>query len=157
VLDLGCGICIPTKDLVCKALVGVDAWKNCLFQIKDFAIPICVNIRQLEEVFVEGSFDVALMLDTIEHLEKREGEEALEIAEKIAKKYVIVFTPKNWDTNEANTHNPACWAFSNPYNYHKSLWTEYDFTKRGYDIVHNDTYPEYIFAVKSLWKKKKSQ
>ncbi|GAG79676.1 unnamed protein product, partial [marine sediment metagenome] len=91
--------------------------------------------RKILDLFSEKSFDVVTVTDVIEHLTREEGIKLIEDAEKLARKKVIFFTPKIWDDNREAVKNPKYWSYGNIDNYHKSLWTEEDFTERGYTII----------------------
>ncbi len=116
VLDLGCGIMIPTNGRrlkECKVHVGVDCFKPYLDKIGQPSF-LCDLPDGLEH-FVDKSFDVVLMLDIIEHLEKPRALRLIEEAERIAKDRIILFTPDGpcpqvgWDAwqlghNDAQAH-----------------------------------------------------
>ena len=79
------------------------------------------------------SFDVLLMIDFIEHLEKERGIIILEQAKQVARKVVLLLTPLWWQDNAVNVNNPDLWCYGNKYDYHKSLWTLEDFA--GWDRI----------------------
>ena len=92
VLDLGCGIMPATGGrLHCKRHVGVDGFKPYL----DLIGPPCVcgRLPEVLERFESRSFDVVLLLDVVEHLDKPDALAAIAAAETIARREVIVFTP----------------------------------------------------------------
>ncbi len=136
VLDLGCGNGNPFIGADIPLLVGVDIWKN-KFNMPEYDEIYFHDIRKINQLFPEKSFDVVTAIDTIEHLEKEEGYKLIRDAEKIAKKKVIFFTPKKWDKNKEAVVNKKYWSYGNPNNYHKSHWKEEDFTSRGYEIIPN--------------------
>ncbi len=76
--------------------------------------------------FEPKSFDAAVMLDVLEHLDKEAGSALLERMEKWAKRRVIIFTPNGF-------HHQECYD-DNPLMKHKSGWTVEDFHKRGYRV-----------------------
>lgn len=153
VLTLGCGILETEKHLPYKHLVGVDIYRAYLDSMKNVenVLPICYDIRNIKDLFINNSFDVVLCLDVIEHLEEFEGLNIIEDAEDLAKKLVIFYTPLEFDTNEKNTANKKLWSYGNKYNLHKSLWTPEVFASRGYEL-HKDypskENPEGFIAIK---------
>ncbi len=76
--------------------------------------------------FEPKSFDAAVMLDVLEHLNKEDGSALLERMEKWAKRRVVIFTPNGF-------HHQECYD-DNPLMEHKSGWTVEDFRKRGYRV-----------------------
>jgi len=141
VLDLGCGDKSRTMNLIRdNEVLSVDAWEKC-------NPDMVLDVEKEELPFKENSFDTVLMLDFVEHLEKERGEKIIERAKRIAKKKVLVFTPKYWTDNKDNVANPELWCYQNDYDLHKSLWHEEDF--RGWATV---PYPDSNVFVK-LWSK----
>ena len=118
ILDVGCGNRDRTKGLP-NEVVSVDAWENVR---PDMLLDLSKELFP----FTDRSFDVVLMIDFIEHLEKERGKVVLQDAKRVGKK-IILFTPLWWTDNSDNVKNPSLWCFNNPYDYHKSLWTVSDF------------------------------
>ena len=119
VLDLGCG----NKDYshISNFTTTVDGWEK----TNPYYL---LDLERDELPFEENSFDYILMIDFIEHLDKDKGKKVLEDCKKIVQDKIFIFTPLFWDDNSKNAENPRCWAYGNPYDYHKSLWTEKDFS-----------------------------
>ena len=130
VLDLGCGIGLPVKDLIAKKIIGLDAYN---YKDKYPFKFIQQNITDLSN-FKDKSFNVVLMIDIIEHLEKKKGLSVLEQGLRICKKCLILYTPKEWDDNHKAVEDKKYWSFGNKYNYHRSLWKEEDFKKYGFKV-----------------------
>lgn len=132
VLDIGCGDKAITRNLKKENVVSLDAW--------DKVNPdICIDISKENLPFEENSFDVILMIDFIEHIEKKRGIELLEECKKITRKKIIVYTPLFWTDNALNVNNPDLWCYGNEFDYHKSLWEDKDFD--GWQrIPYNDYY-----------------
>ena len=142
VLDLGCGDKGRTRSLnKGNKVVTVDAWAktnpDLVLDVEKDPIP-----------FDQDSFDIVLMLDFVEHLEKEVGEKVIEEAKRVSNKKVLVFTPKFWTDNKDNVANPDLWCYQNEFDLHKSLWHEEDFV--GWETV---PYPDDRFFLK-LWSKK---
>ena len=147
VLDLACGCGNPFKGIRFKQLVGVDIFKK-RFHMPEYDVVIFDNIMNICKLFDKDTFDVITAIDTIEHLEKKEGYKLMEDMEKIARKKVIIFTPLIWSENKENSEDPNCWVYKNPYNYHKSLWTNEDFISKGYSI--KPCQNNYVLAEKEI-------
>ena len=145
-LDIGCGN--KTYSGVSDQTVTLDGW--------DAVNPdILLNLEKDDLPFEENEFECVLLLDVIEHIERKRGEEILEQAKKIASGRVYVFTPLWWDTNEAHTNDPACWAYGNQLNLHKSFWPLedwQDWTKLGYVIRDEGKVYDYFFG---YWEQSK--
>lgn len=139
VLDLGCGNGQSFIGANFPALVGVDIWKK-KFYMPEYDVVYIHDIREINKLFPEKTYDVITCIDTIEHLEKEEGFKLIDDAERIALNKVIFFTPRKWSENKDHTENPEYWSYGNKHNYHKSHWTEKDFTDRGYEIIPNKNY-----------------
>ena len=76
--------------------------------------------------FGPKSFDAAVMLDVLEHLEKEDGSRLLQKMENWAKRRIVIFTPNGF-------HHQDCYD-QNPLMEHKSGWTVEDFRTRGYRV-----------------------
>jgi SAM-dependent methyltransferase len=126
VLDIGCGNKQRSSDLLCKKVVTLDAW----YKVNP---DILLDLEASDLPFPPKSFDVILMIDFIEHLERDRGHTILEQAKQIARKSIILLTPLWWTTNKRNVNNPKLWSYHNNYDYHKSLWAVEDFV--GWDRV----------------------
>ena len=146
ILDLGCGNGQPFIGVNFPVLVGVDVWKK-KFDMPEYSDVFIHDIKEINKLFPEKSYDVITCIDTIEHLEKEDGFKLMEDAEKLALNKVIFFTPKKWSENRDSFENPRWWSYRNEHCLHKSLWTEEDFTDRGYEIISNQ---EYILAQKVM-------
>jgi len=133
VLDLGCGCGNPFKGMKYPLLIGLDIFKK-EFDMPEYDLVIFQDALKMDELFLDKSFDVVIGLDFIEHLMKDDGFKVIEKAEKLARKKVIFFTPKVWTENKSAVEDSSYWSYGNPYNYHRSYWTDQDFIKRGYKI-----------------------
>lgn len=122
VLDIGCGDKQRSSDLSCKRVVTLDAW--------DKVQPdVLLDLENNDLPFLEQSFDVVLLIDFIEHLDKERGYIILEQVKWIIRKVIILLTPLWWTDNSVNVNNSDLWCYGNKYDYHKSLWELSDFTE----------------------------
>ncbi len=117
VLDIGCGDKWYHLFLQSQQITSVDSWSK--------AKPSYLIDLSTEDLpFSKRSFDIVLILDFIEHLEKKRGEEILKQAIAIAKEKVILLTPLIWETNSQSSN---IWYIGCPDISHKSLWAVKDF------------------------------
>lgn len=143
VLDVGCGDKRFSKNLDCSKVTTLDAWEK----VKpDFII----DLEKRDFPFEENSFDVVLMIDFIEHIEKSRGFALLEQAKNITKEFIIIFTPLFWSDNQHNVSNPNLWCYGNKYDLHKSLWSENDFIGWERPLGCNERLNKYFIG---LWRK----
>ena len=85
---------------------------------------VCADISRVD--FPEKSFDVAVLLDVLEHLSKEEGRAILKKMEKWARRKVIVFTPNGFLPQEDYNENP--------YMDHHSGWDAAELRELGYNV-----------------------
>ena len=134
ILDLGCGDCKVSKGL--ENVVTVDAWEKAN---PDHLIHLGKESLPAEW---ENGFDIVLMLDIIEHLERGRGLILLEDAKRVCRREIILLTPLKWSTNEIK--DKRSWYYGNPYNIHRSLWRRMDFLStegwRRYPVEKNYYY-----------------
>ena len=146
ILDLGCGCGNPFKGIKFPLLVGVDVFRK-KFDTPEYDVIMFYDVKKIDELFLEKSFDIVTGIDFIEHLKKEEGFEMIKKAEKIARKKVIFFTPRKWSENKQAVECSKYWSYGNKSNYHQSLWNDEDFIKQGYEIV---PFRGYVLAKKEI-------
>ena len=108
-------------------MVGVDLFKPYILLCKQIPAHddyVLADARYLP--FKNGSFDVCLALDVIEHLNKNEGINFMDRLETIATKQVIIFTPTGFV--------PQHEFDENIFHEHQSGYIPEDFRKRKYTV-----------------------
>jgi len=143
VLDVGCGDCVISTHVKSKVkchIHTVDGWAktkpDTLLQLETEALP-----------FESNSFDIVLLMDVVEHLEKQAALKLIKQCQEICRVRVIVCTPKDFCTNE-NSYNTNPLHKGNELILHKSSWEENDFHSLGFTI--QDHFPTAFFG---LWEK----
>ena len=130
VLDVGCGADSPLGR-VKKTFYseGVDLFEQSIKKSKEKNIHDkykLSDIRKIDKIYKNNSFDAVIALDVVEHLEKKESIELIKKMENIAKKRVILLTPNGFYHQDAYD--------SNPYQVHKSEWKVDDLEKLEYKV-----------------------
>lgn len=136
ILDAACGLSLKSKYIPAKIRLGLDIYPE-YFKHIEADVPYVVmkgDIRKLREYFEPKSFDLVLVLDVVEHLVKEESLDMLKQAEEIAKKAVIIETPRgflptNMDILGHGGHDVQT---------HRSGWEPEEFEKLGYKTVVRD-------------------
>jgi SAM-dependent methyltransferase len=138
-LDVGCGtgslgfILKTNWDRKIKRLVGIDISEPFIQECKKLGVYDEVFVYDLNKLplpFKHKEFEVTVLVDTLEHLEKDVGWELLEELERITYSKILITTNKYWlEAKEISE------TMRNPYLMHKSLWTEKDFAFFGYECV----------------------
>ncbi|MEE8484918.1 MAG: class I SAM-dependent methyltransferase [Nitrospinota bacterium] len=130
-LDVGCGTCSPIESFSKKIFcVGLDIHQPSVEKSKaknihnEYRI---LDVMEIERHFKPASFECVLALEIIEHMEKEDGRKLLEMAERIAEKRVVIYTPNGFLKQDEYDDNP--WQV------HKSGWTVKDMQERGYRVV----------------------
>lgn len=131
ILDLGCGKGefgnIFNKNNRFE-ITGVDIFKSYLDQCRKkgkYKRLIKSDLRKIK--FRNKSFDAVVCLQTIEHLNKKDGESLIKKIEKIAKKLIIITTPVGDCGQESYDDNK--------YQKHLSSWYPKDFTKESFNVL----------------------
>lgn len=130
VLDVGCGRDSPLGNIK-KTFTseGVDIFKASIEHSKKNKIHDryrISDIRKIDKIYENRSFDAVIALDVVEHLSKKESIALIGMMEKIARKKVIILTPNGFYHQDAYDDNP--------YQVHKSRWSKEDFEKLGYRV-----------------------
>jgi len=128
ILDIGCGrgkwgYLIKTSHKPPSFIVGGDIDQNNVCFVKEHKIyDYVVQFDGRYLPFRDKAFDIVLVLEVIEHMEKSDGRKLLNEAERVSKEKVIVSTPlrgaRYWYTAE----------------HHPSRWTVSDLRKLGYTV-----------------------
>lgn len=144
VLDLGCGIMQATSDtltkgeLKCKTILGVDVWPKYLDVIKS-KYPTLKADATDTKFFVDGSFDVVMAIDVLEHLDFQAALNLISEMKRIARKKVIIYTPETFEENTENEQN--AWGLGqNPYQIHRCVLPESLLVELGFAVTHPQIY-----------------
>lgn len=145
VLDLGCGIMQATTDILnqtkfastrylldminykmensmkgnlkCRSILGCDIWDKYLQSTSMRYPTVKLSMDELGK-FVDGSYDIVICLDVLEHLELDTSIRAIEEMKRITRKKVIIYTPSKYIDN--NEHVKDSWHMgSNQYQAHR--------------------------------------
>ena len=128
VLDLGCGPSSPLKNIKnIKYSVGVELFKTYL----DISRKQKIHTKYLQKDilkldFPKNSFDAVILIEVLEHLNKKDGLKILKLANKWAKKKVILSTP--------NKYFPMDSVDDNKYQKHLSGWSIKELQKKNFKV-----------------------
>ena len=140
VLDIGAGIrqmqwyepkhhyCVEPYLPYCRVLIsaGYEIFYETALEHLGMAHLNCAGI------------DAIYLLDVLEHMHKNEGIEVIKLGQKLAKKQVVIFTPKGFTKQTADA-----WDMGGEYwQTHRSGWLPGEFP--GWDI---SFYDEGFFAI----------
>jgi len=168
VLDLGCGIMqnlieyvntYPKSVLRCKKIVGVDIFKPYITFLRERGFEAYQHdLTDLPLPFESKSFDVVLLCDVLEHLPSLDHATRLMFeAQRIARKKIIVLSPKKFTSNVEHVDNPykaiKPQGFGiNPYQKHLCLIPEKWYVVMGFNKrikLHGKLNKLYNFYVKN--------
>jgi SAM-dependent methyltransferase len=128
VLDLGCGPSSPLKNIKhIKYSVGVEIFKPYLKLSKQQKIHtkyLQKNILDLD--FPKNSFDAVILIEVLEHLSFKDGHKIIKLANKWAKRKIIITTPNNYFQMGQVDHNP--------YQKHRSGWSISNFKNLDFKV-----------------------
>jgi SAM-dependent methyltransferase len=133
VLDVGCGLSFKSQYVEAEVRVGVDIHRPFLEAIET-RVPyaaVCADALDIGRLFLPRSFDLVLLLDLLEHIEKPDALRLLEMAETIARVAVIVETPRGYIPQNIDIWQKG----GDAYQTHRCGWEPEEFTRRGYAVV----------------------
>lgn len=132
VLDVGCGLALKSKYIPAQIRVGVDIHPE-YFRHVESEVPyvaVVYDIRRLSQIFLDKSFDVVIATDVVEHLEKQDAIRLMEDCERIARKAVVIETPKGFIPQNIDILGHG----GDEYQTHRSGWSAEEFQERGYNV-----------------------
>lgn len=135
ILDLGCGdgslMGILSKGEKWK-ITGIDIYPKAIESARKSNIYVKVLrgdlLKTIRNNNLKSKYDVVFFSQVIEHVTRNQGEKILDEIEKIAKKRILVGTPRGF------MEQPHEFLDGNPHQVHKSGWSIEDFTSRGYRV-----------------------
>jgi hypothetical protein len=136
VLDVGCGLSLKSQYIDADVRVGVEIHRPFIERIEADVPYAVVNADALDigKLFLPRSFDLVLILDVVEHLEKADAWRVIEMAETIARVAVIVETPRGYIPQDIDIWQGG----GDKYQTHRSGWEPEEFAARGYEVRMRD-------------------
>ncbi len=136
VLDVGCGLSLKSKFIPAKIRVGVDIYEEYFNHIES-KVPYVVikgDVTKLKDMFVPKSFDLVILMDIVEHVEKGQALEMIAECEKIARKAVVIETPRGFVPQNIDILGYGGHEFQT----HRCGWEVEEFEKMGYQVLVRD-------------------
>jgi len=136
VLDVGCGLSLKSQYIDADLRVGVEIHRPYIERI-EASVPYAVvnaNALSIDQLFLPKSFDLVLVLDLVEHLDKADALRLLDMAETIARVAVIVETPRGFVPQNIDIWKGG----GDTYQTHRSGWEPEEFAARGYEVRMRD-------------------
>jgi hypothetical protein len=120
--------------------------------LKDKNYPV-INITARGILRWLHGFETVLFIDVIEHMSKKDGEECIKYAKKIATKQVVVFTPLGFMKQETGEDGLDAWGMhGGHWQEHKSGWSPDEF--EGWNILVGKNYHGTHSAFAAIWNVK---
>lgn len=131
VIDLGCGKSSPINFFSheLKYSLGIDSHLASIQESMKTKIHNEYLMADILEACIRipnNSFDCALALNVIEHLEKGDGEKLIKEMERIARKKIIIYTPNGFLKQNVFEDNP--------FQKHLSGWRAKEMKKMGFNL-----------------------
>ena len=126
VLDIGCGVSGKLREVGAPNTTGFEGYQPDFEEAKRRKTHdqlIFGDAHQLANMFQPRQFDACVALDVIEHLTKEDGLKLIQDMEQIARKRVVIFTPKGF--------LPQRHAVDNDLQVHLSGWEPEEMRKLG--------------------------
>ena len=159
-LEIGCaeGNNLRALGPLVSRKIGVELHREYVRQGDgiEFHVGDC---RTILPGFESKMVDLVLLIDVVEHLEKKDGWWLLSEAERLARRKILVWTPQGKMLQDSKHYDPTDRKWM-PGLEHRSGWEKQDLESIGYDAA---TWPDYhrdyltnkltipaMFAVKEL-------
>ena len=130
VLDVGCGVSAKLREVDAPNTTGFEGYAPDFAEAKRRNTHdqlVQGDARELARFFKPRQFDACVALDVIEHLTKEDGLKLLQDMEKIARKRVVIFTPKGF--------LPQRHAANDDLQVHLSGWEPAEMERLGYRVT----------------------
>jgi hypothetical protein len=137
VLDVGTGLMHSLADSPCPVRVGVDAHRPYLEQrlVQD-AVAVNADALEIGKLFLPASFDSVTMIDVLEHFAEDDAVRLLDQARTIARKRVVLFTPRGQFPQEHDAWDMGGESFQR----HRSTWEPETLAALGLRVLVLDKY-----------------
>ena len=112
-------------------LDGIEVWEPYVTKIQQ-AIYDTILISDVREAAIENSYELTLLIDVLEHFNRREAKQLL----RRLPKPLLLATPTEWFQED----------HSNPYERHRSQWKLTDFSTYSFEDYSNNL--SYILLIK---------
>jgi len=133
-LEFGCGHGHNLRRTGAAVKVGVECVPE--YPINDGDVVFMIgDALKLSPTFADGSFDLVLLMDVVEHFTKEDGLRLVQEAQRIAKKKVLLWIPEGHCPQDADHFDRHCGYAYKPSQEHKSDWYSNDFADLGFDVA----------------------
>ncbi|TSA08006.1 MAG: hypothetical protein D4R73_09120 [Deltaproteobacteria bacterium] len=126
VLDVGSGD-RRYQNIGAAQVFSLDSWAKAkpdyLLDLNDSDLPL------------DREFDIILLLDVLEHLDKHRSLEILGQAVRLAQRAVVSLTPMKWDDNRTCFEDTQGFYYQNENILHRSLWTYDEFDESWARVI----------------------
>jgi len=130
-LDVGCGVGTYAAHIPADRVTGVDAFSAYVEEARPKYLSVLfADARSLSQKML-ATYDLAVLVDAIEHFKKKDGTALLKTLQK-AVKTILVFTPDGMIENET--------VDGNPFNAHLSGWSAAELEALGFKATIVDGY-----------------
>ncbi|SEO13845.1 hypothetical protein [Paenibacillus sp. OV219] len=151
-LDIGSGPCVMLDNLdFFSTIIALDIYRPYLINRvtrSPHIIPIHADALTIGKLFVPKSVSAVSLFDSLEHFTKLDGIKVLRDAEHIARKHVIIYTPRGYFPQEGIDHFGLN---GEQYQAHHSGWEVEELEALGYKVIilkgqHNKLNPAFVRA-----------
>jgi len=130
ILDVGCGRHSPISQIIKSQrfhAIGLDIFEPNLREAKRKGIHQDVILGDATALPLKNkTFNLAVLIEVLEHLNREDGEKALAELERVSKETVLITTP----VRKCVHHD----YYGNPFEEHKYIWNIKDLRARGFTV-----------------------
>lgn len=143
-LDVGAGTGGSIAAMQVPVMLGLEVYRPYLElwqPTERITLPLNLPAKSLSRAFLPKTVDAVTFIDSLEHLDRAQAYLSLSDAETIARRIVVVMTPRGFFPQRGYD----AWGLGGEhYQEHRSGWEPEDFTALGYDVLiftgfHTDT------------------
>jgi hypothetical protein len=134
VMEIGCGECNHLNQITSPVRIGIEGFRQLLNDTHSRGgykgiVPLCLNLFDIRNVFLDNSMDVVFGFDIVEHFELQDAINIINNCEAIAKEVVMFFIPVG---NHPQDYDDR--GYGNELNFHRSTWYPQMMEDLGYSV-----------------------
>lgn len=148
-VEFGCGVGAYLKCSTSPRTIGIEAFQPYAEEARGLGFDVVVGDMREYRKFISPPYSVALFIDSLEHLPKKDGEKLLDL---VLEDFMVVYIFAPFGDHPSSAYD------GNALQEHKSSWWPDDLISKGfrcvvYPSVHSDREGDERKAFSGIWER----